>query len=237
MTCCVAGSRFPSGRPSPTTPVPLSETTALGHDTSPGSASVHVPIYRPAVTFQGESLLASSTERSESIADGKDEQPPSPPFNRISSTSRKVPAFTPSKRIPNQVEREREREPIIVESVPVLSAQGSDQQAHNALSSSGSTSTTTPSSSSNMTTKIVKTVRVRQRMRAGSPFGGSGVFRTRLAAATGQGMPSRIKVVQRPASQDYVKTFPEYAAPEGDMLPDEEQTEVKNALIEIKKVK
>jgi hypothetical protein len=69
----------------------------------------------------------------------------------------------------------------------------------------------------------------------GSFFNNGGGAGTGPVRARGSGL-SRIRVIQRPASQEYFKNFPEYAAPEGDTLGEEEQKEVKNALIEIKKI-
>lgn len=91
----------------------------------------------------------------------------------------------------------------------------------------------TPSTS----TKIVKTVRVRHRMKSGSPrtasgnTGSSSLIRNKFRG------PGRIRVVQRPvSSDDYMKNFPEFAAPEGESSLNEDETEqVKKALIELKR--
>ena len=88
-------------------------------------------------------------------------------------------------------------------------------------------STTTTASPPTMVTKVVKTVRVRQRMRPGSASGFGGPVRR---------FPGRVRVIQRPVSQEYIKSFPEFATPEGEALPKEEEEEVKNALIDLKKI-
>jgi hypothetical protein len=96
--------------------------------------------------------------------------------------------------------------------------------------------TTTPSSSQNTSTKIVKTVRVRQRMRPGGSGGGGfhGAIRNRFNGGGGNGS-GRIRVVHRPVTPEYVKHFPEFATTHSDKLAKEEEEEVKNALIELKR--
>ncbi|CAL8116052.1 unnamed protein product [Orchesella dallaii] len=93
-------------------------------------------------------------------------------------------------------------------------------------SSESPSSTTTLPSPANTSTKIVKTVRVRQRMRSGS-F--NGPLRTRFHGS------GRVRVVHRPANQEYIRHFPEFASQDGDRLAKDEEQEVKNALIELKK--
>ena len=115
----------------------------------------------------------------------------------------------------------------------VFSPQATLSSVSSSFSSSSSTSellklsTTSTASPPTMVTKVVKTVRVRQRMRPGSGSGFGGTVRR---------FPGRVRVLQRPVSQEYIKSFPEFAAPEGEGLPKEEEEEVKNALIDLKKI-
>lgn len=110
--------------------------------------------------------------------------------------------------------------PVVTESDKATTTPGSSTPAD------GGTSTTALPLPASTSTKIVKTVRVRQRMRSGS-F--NGPLRTRFHG------PGRVRVVQRPANQEYIRHFPEFATQEGDKLAKEEEQEVKNALIELKK--
>lgn len=121
---------------------------------------------------------------------------------------------------------------VQVTSVPVISDTEAITTTTSALGPSTSTSDSSPTSTTavpspaSTSTKIVKTVRVRQRMRSGS-F--NGPLRTRFHGG------NRVRVVHRPANQEYIRHFPEFATHEGDKLAKEEEQEVKNALIELKK--
>lgn len=170
-----------------------------------------------------------STTESEDIQPA---QPPlPPPFSRISSTSRKVAPGSGGK---NSF-KYKSTGPIIIESVPVVST---TTPVSPQLSGEGSSvSTTATAAGRNISTKIVKTVRVRQRMRPGSTASNSGNRFYGGGSNIGvAGSTKRVKIIQRPASEEYLKNFPEYALPEGDTLGEEEAKEVKNALIDLKKI-
>lgn len=118
---------------------------------------------------------------------------------------------------------------VQVTSVPVISDAEPITTTVSTLASAsadGLTSTTAVPLPASTSTKIVKTVRVRQRMRSGSL---NGPLRTRFHGS------GRVRVVHRPANQEYIRHFPEFATQEGDKLAKEEEQEVKNALIELKK--
>lgn len=95
-------------------------------------------------------------------------------------------------------------------------------------SSEGTTTTSNPTTSSpqSTSTKIVKTVRVRQRMRPGS-FGVKNRF-------NGNGT-TRVRVVHRPAVPEYIRHFPELVTGENEKLGKHEEEEIKNALIELQR--
>lgn len=59
---------------------------------------------------------------------------------------------------------------------------------------------------------------------------------TRLPSLTGVGpIPPRNFIVQQPVDEDYLKNFPEIAAPEGADVPDDEFAAIKSQLYELKK--
>lgn len=294
------GARFPGGRPSITsfnswtttpgiTEPSKDDTHSLddsdSHNPGPYSASISIPVYRPAnaareihnhaqensfsppnnilnlddiyknseikqhhslasssspleeestvATTTEEGLSTMSTEKSSSFSisinermvDGNDKTE----NDFDANTPRKVPQ---NSKIEVSVSHSQDISQVpskqsvhIVTSVPVAS-----DYDHDPVSTTTTIATTTTTPSANTSTKIVKTVRVRQRMRPGDgKF--NGTIRNRFNG------PGRIRVVQRPVTPDYIKHFPEFATQESDKLAKEEEEEVKNALIELKRSK
>jgi len=92
----------------------------------------------------------------------------------------------------------------------------------------------TAETSGSTSTKIIKTVRVRQRMRPANVPGymsSSGQLRSRVSGGT-----SKVRIMTRTSAADYVRSHPEGAIPEGETLGEDDAKEVKNAHIEIKRV-
>lgn len=83
-------------------------------------------------------------------------------------------------------------------------------------------------------TKIIKTVRVRQRMRPGAVPGYTS--RSSQLRSKVSGVSSRVRVMSRTSAAEYMKKHSEVALPEGETLEPSEEKEVKDALIEIKKI-
>ncbi|CAG7820928.1 unnamed protein product [Allacma fusca] len=249
-----------TGTPSSATVVPVYRPSTIEPFTGsslrttagiiPTPTNSHVPfnhlltledIYKNSETKQVEEnreTIGTSTEQSTSFSVSVD--------THLSSSSVSSPAFG---------EKER-TSPRKLYSPDEVAALGSDLQAQSILVSSTPRSspdtfgskttrfsttsepdlvklnTTTSTSSPTMvtSTKVVKTVRVRQRMRPGGS-GFTGPIRSRFTHG------GRVRIVQRPVTQEYIKNFPEFAAPEGESLGKEEEEEVKNALIDLKKIR
>ena len=95
-----------------------------------------------------------------------------------------------------------------------------------------------------MVMKVIKTVRVKQRMQPGSGIlSAPGSATDAFGKARRNRFPGRVRVVQRPVkrqrpeeAEQAEKTSPESALPEGESLGKEEEAEVKNALIDLKKI-
>lgn len=128
-------------------------------------------------------------------------------------TARKVPAGSDGQKLEIRFSPQiiTERPVFVVTSSPVLKEDPTF-------------TTPFPAGGMSTSTKIIKTVRVRQRMRP-SFSGGRGRFNG----------TSRVRVVHRPALPDYLKNFPELVTPESEKLGKLEEEEVKNALIELKR--
>jgi hypothetical protein len=168
-------------------------------------------ITAPVSTEESSAISTMSTEKSSSFSISIEEGTANPP----EPTARKVPNRSDGQKL--QILRFSpsvltERPVFIVTSAPMPTTTTTETDSMSTTPSPGSTST-----------KIVKTVRVRQRMRPGS-FGMKNRFNG-----------TRVRVVHRPANSDYVKHFPEFASPDSEKLGKEEEEEVKNALIELKR--
>jgi len=202
------------------------------------------PVVSTANTEHSLLLTTMSTEKSSSFSISVDERMVEADNIELEANkARKVPSNVDGQKVEikdfeQTILPSRISKPVqIVTSSPVASLNELKPQSKIAPdTTTTTTSSSTPSSSSgNTSTKIVKTVRVRQRMRGGSGSSSSGfhgAIRNRFNGASGGG---RIRVVHRPVTPDYVKVFPELSSSHTDKLAKDEEEEVKKALIELKR--